>query len=397
MTPERLPTTGDAWSYIAGEKGRNRVRVYDRPPHGIWIDYRADDGQRARTALHHSDREQAKRDADTIAAKFGTAEMRPAQPITLRALFEKYEREETPLKGQSKQKHDVRARLLFEACWGPATKVKDLDLSDWNRFIQQRRKGTLRPQGRKGKKKDGGVRDRVIAYDLKHLRTVIAWAQSVRARGKPLLEGDPCKGFPLPSEASPRRPATNEDEYGRLSKAAADLGGMAPLFLLMVHETGHRCSAVGLLRWSDFELSEKAGESWVRWREENDKIGFQHRTPLSSDAVDALKAARKATGSIGDAWVFPSPEDKARSVSRHFLRDLWQKLETTARLERQPGRGWHSLRRKFATDLKDTPLKDLCYMGGWKDPQTVLKCYQQPDESTMRSALDRRQKRSASA
>ena len=27
-------------------------------------------------------------------------------------------------------------------------------------------------------------------------------------------------------------------------------------------------------------------------------------------------------------------------------------------------------------------------MGGWKDPQTVLKCYQQPDEKTMRSALE---------
>ena len=202
---------------------------------------------------------------------------------------------------------------------------------------------------------------------------------------------------PLPSEASPRRPATNENEYGRLANAATELGGMAPLFLLVVHETAHRCSAVGLLRWSDLELSDKPGENWVRWREENDKIGFQHRTPLSSDAVDALKAARKAGGSIGDAWVFPSPADKARSVSRHFLRDLWKKLETAAKLERQPGRGWHSLRRKFATDLKDTPLKDLCYMGGWKDPQTVLKCYQQPDESTMRNALDRRHKRSASA
>ena len=79
--------------------------------------------------------------------------------------------------------------------------------------------------------------------------------------------------------------------------------------------------------------------------------------------------------------------DSSRSVSRHFLRDLWQTLETGAGLERQLGRGWHSLRRKFATDLKAAPLRDLCYMGGWKDPQTVLKCYQQPDEGTMRAAL----------
>lgn len=33
------------------------------------------------------------------------------------------------------------------------------------------------------------------------------------------------------------------------------------------------------------------------------------------------------------------------------------------------------------------PLKDLCYLGGWKDPQTVLKCNQRLDETTMREAL----------
>ena len=54
-------------------------------------------------------------------------------------------------------------------------------------------------------------------------------------------------------------------------------------------------------------------------------------------------------------------------------------------------RGWHSLRRKFATELKSIPLTDLCALGGWKESQTVLKCYQQPDEATMRTALEQRQ------
>ena len=52
--------------------------------------------------------------------------------------------------------------------------------------------------------------------------------------------------------------------------------------------------------------------------------------------------------------------------------------------------GWHSLRRKFATELKDTPLKDLCALDGWKDHNTVLKCYQHADEATMREALAKR-------
>jgi hypothetical protein len=37
--------------------------------------------------------------------------------------------------------------------------------------------------------------------------------------------------------------------------------------------------------------------------------------------------------------------------------------------------------RQLFTELKHTPLKDLCYLGGWKEPQTVLKCYQRADET----------------
>ncbi len=47
-------------------------------------------------------------------------------------------------------------------------------------------------------------------------------------------------------------------------------------------------------------------------------------------------------------------------------------------------------RRKFATDLKDVPLPDLCALGGWKDAKTILQCYQAPDPDTMRSALANR-------
>jgi hypothetical protein len=35
--------------------------------------------------------------------------------------------------------------------------------------------------------------------------------------------------------------------------------------------------------------------------------------------------------------------------------------------------GWHSLRRKFVNDTKaDSPIADLCYLGGWKSPLTVM-------------------------
>jgi len=66
-------------------------------------------------------------------------------------------------------------------------------------------------------------------------------------------------------------------------------------------------------------------------------------------------------------------------------------LERLAKLKRVQGRGWHSLRRKFATDLKhSTPLADLRSLDGWKDHNSFLKCYMRADERTMRAALAKR-------
>ena len=36
---------------------------------------------------------------------------------------------------------------------------------------------------------------------------------------------------------------------------------------------------------------------------------------------------------------------------------------------------------------KDMPLRDVAAAGGWRDPTTLLKCYQQPDEETMRRVV----------
>ena len=68
----------------------------------------------------------------------------------------------------------------------------------------------------------------------------------------------------------------------------------------------------------------------------------------------------------------------------------WKKAQTLAGLQPKPGRGWHSLRRKFAADLMNQPLKVLCELGGWKTAETVLQCYQRADEGQLRKALEER-------
>lgn len=74
------------------------------------------------------------------------------------------------------------------------------------------------------------------------------------------------------------------------------------------------------------------------------------------------------------------------------MRDWWGRAEAKAELEPKRGRGWHSLRRKFASDLMHMPLKVLCDLGGWKTERTVFECYQHTDEDQLREALGGRKK-----
>ena len=55
--------------------------------------------------------------------------------------------------------------------------------------------------------------------------------------------------------------------------------------------------------------------------------------------------------------------------------------------------GTHPLLRWSDMDLEVNTirwLKDLCALGGWKDPKTILTCYQVPDQEKMSEALKSR-------
>lgn len=199
-------------------------------------------------------------------------------------------------------------------------------------------------------------------------------------------------GLDLPTEQSPRRPIVTADEYEALLAVAPQVHQLFRLALVVVHETGHRSRAVRLLRWADLDLDSQE----IRWRAQNDKIGYEHETYLTMDAVTALRESRRAGGVLSE-WVFPSTKSPGQPVSRYVFAEWWQRGAARAKLPAMTGRGWHSLRRQFATELKHVPLKDLAQLGGWKSAQTILTCYQQADQATMRQALATRQRLEARA
>ena len=374
-------TNGKRWSYLAGEKGRNRVRAYEHPYSGLLYLEVREDGRKVRVALRHRDRDDAKAKADKLAARLRDAPVAPPPDPTLGSLITEYLREVTPTKGESKQAHDRRASRMFTALLR-TRKAATLNRRDWDAFIAWRRRGG---DTRCGKAHGRPVGPRIITYDLKFLHSVLNWATTVRTpTGQFLLDRNPLRGSPWPRVTTVRRPVCTAAQYHALRSIAPAVHPLADLALLLVHETGHRIASVRQLRWGD--INEADGT--VRWRGCADKMGYDHTTPLTDAALAALRK-RHALNGRSD-WIFPSPTDPAVPVSRHLVRSWWLELERRAGLTPESARGWHALRRKFATELKGVPLRDLMALGGWRSPLTLTLCYTAADPATQRQALARR-------
>ena len=69
---------------------------------------------------------------------------------------------------------------------------------------------------------------------------------------------------------------------------------------------------------------------------------------MSAKALAVLEEVRRKNPGIGDAPLLPMPKDPSRCVGRRLARNWWEKAQELAGLEPKRGRGWHSLRRKFA-------------------------------------------------
>ena len=252
------------WRYSAGERGRNRVRVFERPRRGdILLQYAERDAtgrlwQRSRS-LGQCTRAAAKTKADEVAAQFASLPRAPEpEPVTLKALFDIYEREVSRHKGVSKRSHDARCAEMFVRYFGVTCQAAALSRRDWDRFVVARRRGITFPRG--VNHADKKVRDRVIAYDLRFLLAVLNWA-TVAGDGRSgvLVDRNPLKGLPLPREESPRRPVVVAEQYTKLRHAARARGPEVEALLVLAHETGHRIGAIRQLLWSDLTLRADAG------------------------------------------------------------------------------------------------------------------------------------------
>jgi integrase len=91
-------------------------------------------------------------------------------------------------------------------------------------------------------------------------------------------------------------------DWWNAAQEAAGLGHIKWRFevaLVFAHETGHRIGSIRKLHWSDVEEE----GAWIRWGEESDKVSWKHRTPLTEEALAALRLARRNRIIGSDGWV----------------------------------------------------------------------------------------------
>ena len=159
----------------------------------------------------------------------------------------------------------------------------------------------------------------------------------------------------------------------------------AELAIVLFEATGRRRGSIRQVWWEDMSLPD-TGEGEIRWRAEADKKRQEWITPIPIKLVEELRAFRRKLGAV-KGLVFPSSRNAAAAIRGDVLSSWIGALEKKADLSELDGGLCHPFRRKWASERKHLPVKDVAAVGGWKDVGTLLIAYQQADRATMLAVM----------
>ncbi len=370
--------TRKCWTKSLGERG-HRIRLYEKYPGGPIMRSVYVDGKEVRKSLAHRDKEKATRQGyELLNALLTNENALDEQSLTLGLLSDLYLESPAHLSKKARTQQD-EGRMLRQVVkfFGMARRVETLSESDVKRYTMARRQGDVALPGAEHGRP---VRDRTIEAELEMLLRAV---RERKTNGERLLKENPLVGVRLPSEKNPNRPVMAHDVYCRLLEVAERVHPLLKLALIVAEGTGRRLSAWRSLFWDDVDF--EAG--MIRWRAVNDKKGYEQVVPMSDAVKQALSAARKAQKAIGNTPVFPAPKNPATPCSREMM-DKWpRRAFQLAELPPPPHGLWHSIRRKWATERKGYPVKDVAAAGGWKTEEVLMTSYQQADAETIKNVV----------
>jgi integrase len=431
-----------AWSKTVEEHGQ-RVRLYERPNGQI---YRAVVTGRTvsasgkerpvedRRSLKHSDRDLAESQARELCKALATQRLTGASPdtLTLAQLFGLYERERLPSLKRYRQTYARSCFAMFEEAWGADQPVADIGQGHVDRYCELRRAGKLFPPAHR-KPESGGkppkgyrspepVRDGTLHANLTgFLSPVFNWANRQKRNGRRILNANPLHDCVIPREKNPRRPVASHQRYIATQEHAdtVDPAGRLRCVLALARYTGRRESAICQLRASDVLLSparvraalaaegmdERIAEHMphgaIRWAADTDKEGLLLVTALSRDARVEVDRYLPRNPRVGDVPLFPAPGPirskkkpapvqtaPEKPLSKETAYKWLVKAEGLAELPKLKRGAFHAFRRLWASERKHLPDVDVSAAGGWKDPATMKRSYQQADAATMLRVME---------
>lgn len=391
------------WKYQAGEYG-NTVTVFEqtngsRPVTSICYRIRQKQtGKHIRRSLGHADRKKAMAWADDMARQLaaGVADQE-AQPLTWGRLFALYQTHETRKKKKGGQRQDTRRIEMWARFLGGQRNPADLELRDLDAFITDRSSGRIDATGQRVTGSFKAVRPRTVQADLQVLNTVLNWGMRWKEGGDYLLRENPMRGFRIPAVKNPRRPVATHDRLLALLEIAPELtmrvswngrrenrSSYLPVLLFLADATGRRIGAICSLHSRDIRTDFGKHGSIV-WRADTDKLGIESVIPMTAEIRAIMDECLDRVG--GEGFLFPAPSDRSRPVGTYLATKWLRDAERLAGLQTQDGSSFHAFRRKFVTERKHLPVKDVSHAAGWKGPRTVIEIYQQPDEATQLRVL----------
>jgi integrase len=400
-----------AWSYIAGRKGINRVRAYEDGKGGPllleWLEPVFDNKGIAvvdpRTNLPKKKRQRlslAAAGITTYASAIAKAEEMAGRgiaptvaaskvegPLTLSRLLSLYLDEVVPNKRPGTQRHNrIMARMVL-AFFGPDAVVErigpngrpqtEIGRVRYNAFLKARAEGTIPGFPHP-------ARRQTARLAVTFMRAVFNWAKVERDDGNALLVRNPWEGFPIPTEDVPTRPEMTHDLHAQLVEKAPNW--RMGVVLDLCRETRRRMNSVRQLALADIDLA--AGT--VRWQGEHDKVGKTRVTPLSTRARSAILRAlelRRAEGLADSLWLLPAQSNAAEPVGKNTLHRWMERAKNRAGIK-VPRLGYHAEKRAGIRDprFRALPPKVQEELAGttW---ETMRKVYDYVDLPTLKDAV----------
>lgn len=415
---------GKSWRKTLGGYGHT-VIVEERSPGSIlylrWWDPNAAGKRKSGKpgnwrwrSLGHRDRELGEEQGRELASRLLTGQEAQANGrITLGDLLARYEAEVSAHKKGAQPREDARRIDLWTHVLGANRDPESITKGQITRFERLRRQGQIQLPTRTLR---ANPSETTIGADIIFLASVLNWAME-----EGLLQKNPIRGYDRPKTVKPKRPVASYDRYER-TRAEADEVGEQRLFgpfLDLVESLGWRVSAICQLQASDIDIttSATAPNGRIRKRGEVDKEGVDMWVPMSADVRRAVDLLLECNPSIGDDPLFTAPGGgggrRPKCWTRFYASDLHARAQRAAgygyrcpkcqtalaneqrecskcaQVDRQPRDpakkllGFHAYRRKWATERKHLPVKDVAEAGGWLDTRSLEQCYQQADEATL--------------